>query len=68
MHKQPVFSGRLNLLQTCVRGDSHIASSHGFRQIDASEWVVVALRRYDLTHEISIFVKILFNFKKKTLA
>ena len=50
-----------------LRGHSHIESSHSLRQIDANGWVGLALWRYDLTHKISIIVKILFNFKKKTL-
>ena len=37
-------------------------------QIDASGWVGLALWCLDLKHEISIFVKILYNFKKKILA
>ena len=50
------------------KGHSHIEFSHSLRQIDTSGWVGLALWSYDLTHEISIFVKILFNFKKKILA
>ena len=47
-----------------LRGHSHIESSHSLSLIDASGWVGP-----DLTyHEISFFVKILFNFKKKILA
>ena len=50
-------------------GHSHIESSHSLRQIDTSGWAVLALWSYqDLTHEISIFVKILFNFKKKDIS
>ena len=47
-----------------VRSHSYIESSHSSRRIDASGWVNLALWRWDLTHEISIFVKIRFNFKK----
>ena len=52
----------------CFRVHSDIGSSHSLRQIDVSRWVGLALWCSDLTHEISIFVKILFNFKKDILA
>ena len=52
----------------CFRGHSHIESSHSLCQIDATGWVDLALWCYDFTHEISNFVKILFNFKKKNIS
>ena len=45
-------------------GHLHIESSNSLRQIDTSWCVGLAF----LKHEISIFVKILLNFKKKILA
>ena len=35
-----------------------LKSSDSLRQIDASWWVGLALWHYDLTHEISVFVKL----------
>ena len=47
---------------------SHIESSQGLCEIDASEWVGLAQwLMLDLTHKILIFVKIPFNFKKKNI-
>ena len=56
---------KLDLSRVCFRGHSHIESFHRLGEIDLSGWVGLALWSQNLTHEISIFVKIQFNFKKK---
>ena len=59
---------KLDLSRVCFRGHSHIESFHRLREIDLSRWVGLALWSQNLTHEISIFVKIQFNFKKKNIS
>ena len=59
---------KLDLSRVCFRGHSHIESFHRLREIDLSGWVGLALWSQNLTHEISIFVKIQFNFKKKNIS
>ena len=52
-----------------VLGVTHISNlPYSLYQIDASGWLGLVLWCYDLTHEISTFVKSLFNFKKEILA
>ena len=58
-----IFSGRLEKTYgfPCrgFRGHSHIESTCSLHQTDVNGWVGLELWCYNLTHEISIFVKIL---------
>ena len=65
-HEKVLILGKYMLV--CFRDHSHIESSHSLCQIDATGWVDLALWCYDFTHEISNFVKILFNLKKKNIS